>query len=149
MHPLYWDFPPHQRSSYSIYVLFSVISSCILGFLFLFFYFLMPSIYIHSINFIVKHLIMTKNFTMFYVFLYIYIMLFLKDDLLNSMIINSFISSRTNCFLLFKQWGARKDFHWVSDMIRSIEKYLTALWRMDCSEVTLTMRFKRLWQKFT
>ena len=114
MHPLYWDFPPtHQRSSYSIYVLFPVISSCILGFLFLFFYFIMPSIYIHPINFIVKHLIMTKNFDhILYTYIYIYIYrAFLKDDLLNNMIIKSFISSRTDCFLLFKQWGARKDFH--------------------------------------
>ena len=123
MHPLYCDFPPtHQRSSYSIYVLFPVISSCILGFLFLFFYFIMPSIYIHPINFIVKHLIMTKNFDhILYTYIYIYIYrAFLKDDLLNNMIIKSFISSRTDCFLLFKQWGARKDFHWVSDMIREI-----------------------------
>ena len=123
MHPLYCDFPPtHQRSSYSIYVLFPVISSCILGFLFLFFYFIMPSIYIHPINFIVKHLIMTKNFDhILYTYIYIYIYrAFLKDDLLNNMIIKSFISSRTDCFLLFTQWGARKDFHWVSDMIREI-----------------------------
>ena len=63
---------------------------------------------------------MTKNFDhILYTYIYIY-RAFLKDDLLNSMIIKSFISSRTDCFLLFKQWGARKDFHWVSDMIREI-----------------------------
>lgn len=44
-------------------------------------------------------------------YILIYIVLFLKDNLLNSMIIKSFISSRTDCFLLFKHWEARKDFH--------------------------------------
>lgn len=34
-------------------------------------------------------------------------------------------------------------------MFRYMEKYLTALWRMDCNKVTLRMRFKRLLQKFT
>lgn len=70
----------------------------------------MPNIYIHSLNFIVGHLIMTEEFD-HVLYILIYIVLFLKDNLLNSMIIKSFISSRTDCFLLFKQWEARKDFH--------------------------------------